>query len=65
MCIRDRLNVTGTLTVNSELLLGQGTIDGVAWTEGSYDLISAGTVTGAPAPVICPTQEPVPSPLPS
>ena len=43
------LNVTGTLTVNSELLLGQGTIDGVAWTEGSYDLISAGTVTGVPA----------------
>ncbi len=43
------LNVTGTLTVNSELLLGQGTIDGVAWAEGSYDLISAGTVTGVPA----------------
>ena len=43
------LNVTGTLTVNRELLLGQGTIDGVAWTEGSYDLISAGTVTGVPA----------------
>ena len=43
------LNVTGTLTVNSELLLGQGTIDGVAWAEGSYDLISAGTVTGVSA----------------
>ena len=43
------LNVTGTLTVNSELLLGQGTIDGVAWTEGSYDLISAGSITGVPA----------------
>ena len=43
------LNVTGTLTVDSELLLGQGTIDGVAWTEGSYDLINAGSVSGVPA----------------
>ena len=43
------LNVTGTLTVNSELLLGQGTIEGVAWTEGSHDLINAGSITGVPA----------------
>ncbi|WP_302015879.1 autotransporter-associated beta strand repeat-containing protein, partial [uncultured Akkermansia sp.] len=43
------LNVTGTLTVNSELLLGQATIDGVTWAAGSYDLISANTVTGVPS----------------
>lgn len=43
------LNVTGTLTVNSELLLGQATIDGVIWAAGSYDLISANTVTGVPS----------------
>lgn len=41
------LNVTGRLTVNSKLLLDQGTIDGLAWTEGSYDLINAtGGITG-------------------
>ena len=43
------LNVTGTLTVDSELLLGQGTIEGVTWTEGSYSLVHAGSVEGVPA----------------
>ena len=43
------LNVTGTLTVGSELLLGQGTMEGVAWTEGSYSLVHAGSVEGVPA----------------
>ena len=43
------LNVTGTLTVGSELLLGQGTIEGVTWTEGSYSLVQAGSVEGVPA----------------
>ena len=43
------LNVSGTLTVNSELLLGQATIDGVIWAAGSYDLISANTITGVPS----------------
>ena len=43
------LNVTGTLTVNSELLLGEATISGMTWAAGSYDMINAGTITGLPS----------------
>lgn len=35
--------------MGSELLLGQGTIEGVTWTEGSYSLVQAGSVEGVPA----------------
>ena len=42
------LTVSGTLTLSEEILLGEATRTGVAWTAGSYDLISAGSVTGAP-----------------
>ena len=42
------LTVTGTLTLSEEILLGDATRAGVAWAAGSYDLISAGSVTGAP-----------------
>ena len=43
------LNVTGTLTVNSELLLGEATISGMTWAAGSYGMINAGTITGLPS----------------
>lgn len=43
------LNVTGTLTVNSELLLGEATINGMTWAAGSYGMINAGTIAGVPS----------------